>query len=293
MKSSSREQLRAVARLSAALCFGTTLHAQEAAPAVSTPAVAPQDEIIVHGKALENLRIRIERAEDDVFTRFNEINSDDSYDIHCYDRLQRGSHIKKRVCLSNAARAAEVGIAQATVYALQGPIVAGQGGTTGQGVSAAPGGQTALAQAQYAKQLEMEQRVRSELQRLAQEDPALRADVERLGEAYRALDVVAGSRPGETLYAELGAGKKMPFDAQHLFEVRVGNVAWSHALTSHTFTLANVHGRIRELNVNCGNTLKTLGYKADAEWTIPDSWGACTVQVNAKRGTTFVFYEFQ
>ena len=281
----SPAQLRAVALLGA-LCFCTALHAQETAPAASPPAAAPEDEIIVHGKALENLRVRVERAEDDVYTRFNEINSDDSYDIHCYDRMQRGSHIKKRVCLSNGARTADVAIAQATVFALQ-------GGTTGEGVSLAPGGQTGLAQAQYAKQLEIEQRVRNELARLAQEDPALRADVERLGEAYRALDVVAGSRPGETLYAELGGDKKLPFDAQHLFEVRVGNVAWSHALTSHTFTLANVQGRIRELHVDCGNTVKTLDYKADAEWTIPDSWGTCTLQVDAKRGTTFAFYEFE
>lgn len=281
----SRAQLQAVALLGA-LCFRTALHAQEAAPAVSPPAVTPEDEIIVHGKALENLRVRVERAEDDVFTRFNEINSDGSYDIHCYDRMQLGSHIKKRVCLSNAARTADADIAQATVFALQ-------GGTTGEGVGLAPGGQTGLAQAQHAKQLEMEQRVRSELARLAQEDPTLRADVERLGEAYRALDVVAGSRPGETLYAELGADKELPFDAQHLFEVRVGNVAWSHALTSHTFTLANVQGRIRELHVDCGKTTKTLDYKADAEWTIPDSWGTCTLQVDAKRGTTFAFYEFE
>jgi hypothetical protein len=277
-------QVQAVALLGA-LCFCTALHAQEAAPAVSPPAVTPEDEIVVHGKALENLRVRIERAEDDVYTRFNEINSDDSYDIHCYDRMQKGSHIKKRVCLSNAARAADVGIAQATVFALQ-------GGTTGDGVALAPGGQTGVAQAQYAKQLEVEQRVRTELARLAQEDPALRADVERLGDAYRALDVVAGSRPGETLYAELGADKKLP-DAQHLFEVRVGNVAWRHALTSHTFTLANVQGRIRELHVDCGNTVKTLDYKTDAEWTIPESWGTCTLQVDAKRGTTFAFYEFE
>jgi len=279
----SRTQRLAVT-LVGALCLGTALHAQEAATAVPEP-VTPEDEIIVQGKALENLRVRVERAEDDVFTRFNEINSDDSHDIHCYDRVQRGSHIKKRVCLSNAARAADTSIAQATVFALQ-------GGTTGDGVSLAPGGQTGLAQAQYAKQLEMEQRVRSELARLAQEDPALRADVERLGEAYRALDAVAGSRPGETLYAEIGADEKLPFEAQRLFEVRVGNVAWSHVLMSHTFTLANVQGRIRELHVDCAKTAKTLDYKADAEWSIPASWGSCTLQVSARRGTTFAFYEF-
>jgi len=54
-----------------------------------------------------------------------------------------------------------------------------------------------------------------------------------------------------------------------------------------------VQGRVRELHVDCGKTTKTLDYKADAEWTIPESWGACTLQVDAKRGTTFAFYEFE
>jgi len=171
---SRRAQVLAVALLGA-LYFRTALHAQETAPAVSAPAVAPEDEIIVRGKALEDLRFRIERAEDDVYTRFNEINSDDSYDIHCYDWVQNGSHIKKRVCLSNGARAADVAAAQATVFSLQ-------GATTGDGVGLAPGGQAGVAQAAREKQIEVEQRVRKELLRLAQEDPALRADVERLGE---------------------------------------------------------------------------------------------------------------
>jgi hypothetical protein len=104
---------------------------------------------------------------------------------------------------------------------------------------------------------------------------------------------VAGARPGETRSAELDSSKELPFDAQHLFEVRVGEVAWSHALTSRTFTLANVQGRIRELHVECEKTTKTLDYEADAEWTIPESWGACTLQVSAKQGTTFAFYEFE
>src|SRR5262245_24627128 len=138
---SGRAQVRAVALLGAALSFGTALHAQEAAPAVSEPAAPPEDVIIVREKELEELRLRIERAEDDVYTRFNEINSDDSYDIHCYERTPRNTHISKRVCISNAARAADVAIANATVRAMQGSAV---------------GGSTATAQAQHANQLDTE-----------------------------------------------------------------------------------------------------------------------------------------
>jgi hypothetical protein len=287
----SRASVQAVVLLGGALCLRTTLHAQEAAPPASNPDAPPEDEIIVQGKPLEEIRLRIERAENDVYTRFNEINSDDSYDIHCYERPPTNSHILKRVCMSNAARAADVAIAQATVFALQGPTVAGAGGTSA-GVSAAPGGATAIAQIQHAKQLDTERRVQEELRRLAQEDPVLKAEVAQLGEAYRARDTVAGAPPGETLYAELEAGGAASYDAQHVFEVRVGDVAWKHALTSRTFTVAKVQGRIRELHIDCDKTTKALDYKADAEWTVPESWGECTLEVSARRGTTFALYEF-
>jgi len=56
---------------------------------------------------------------------------------------------------------------------------------------------------------------------------------------------------------------------------------------------AVLNGRIRDLRVACDKAKRTLDYKADAEWTIPDSWGACTLQVDAKRGTTFSLYEFE
>jgi hypothetical protein len=274
----SPAQLQAVALLGAALCVRTALHAQGAA-AASESTASPEDVIIVREQELEALRLRIERAEDEVFARFNEINSDDSYDIQCYERVPRNSRIARRVCLSNAARAADTAIANATVRAMQGSAV---------------GGNTALAQSQHAEQLDTERRVQDELRRLAQDDPILRADVERLGDAYRALNVAVGARPGETLYAELDSGTaQLPFAAQHLFEVRVGDVPWSHALTSRTFALANVQGQIRDLHVDCDKTAKTLDYKADAEWTIPDSWGSCTLQVSADRGTTFALYEFE
>jgi hypothetical protein len=275
----SRALLQAVALVGAALCFRPALYAQAAAPAVSEPTAPPDDVVIVREKEVEELRLRVERAEDDVFARFNEINSDDAYDIHCYEREPINSRISRRVCLSNAARAAEVAIANATVRGMQGSAV---------------GANTGVAQAQRATQRDTERRVQDELRRLAQGDPILRADVERLGDAYRALNVMVGSPTGETLSAELDPGAaESPFAAQHLFEVRVGDVAWNHSLAGRTFTLANVQGQIRGLRVECDKTERSLDYKADAEWTIPDSWGSCTLQVSAEPGTTFALYEFE
>ena len=70
-----------------ALCAGLSAQA----------AFAAADEIVVTARALEGLRIRIELAENEVYARFNDINSNDLYDIHCYERFRPLSHIKARV----------------------------------------------------------------------------------------------------------------------------------------------------------------------------------------------------
>lgn len=63
------------------------------------------DEIIVYGsKSLNQLRLEMNRAEEIVFDRFNSLNSDDEYDIHCYKEAKIGSRIKRRICRANYVR---------------------------------------------------------------------------------------------------------------------------------------------------------------------------------------------
>lgn len=85
----------------------------------------------------------------------------------------------------------------------------------------------------------------------------------------------------------------LPFGAQRVVEVRIGEVAWSHTLTSHTFTIAGVHGRVRDLRLTCDNHDSKLAFKENVDWTVPVEWGACTLRVGAKRDTTFQLYEFE
>jgi hypothetical protein len=73
--------------------------AEQAAPAADEP-----DEVIVIGRRLGELRRQIETAELAVYARFNEINSDDRFDIHCRERVRYHSHIRERVCESNSWR---------------------------------------------------------------------------------------------------------------------------------------------------------------------------------------------
>jgi hypothetical protein len=156
------------------------------------------------------------------------------------------------------------------------------------------GGSTALSQQHHAKQLDTERRVLDELRQLAHDDPVLRAAVANLGQAYQVLEAVTGSRPDGTLYWEVPAGENgLSFDAQHAFEVRIGNAPWSRVLTARTFTIAGVQGSIRRMRLDCDKTQKKLEYRENVDWTIPDGWGECTLYVNAKRDTTFALYEFE
>ena len=70
------------------------------------------DEITVRGeRTFFSIRSQIERAEDNMYSLFNELNSDDDFDIICRER-KRNSHIARRECepvfLTRARRANSV-----------------------------------------------------------------------------------------------------------------------------------------------------------------------------------------
>jgi hypothetical protein len=280
--------------LGATLLATTALAAQEGAPSTRTEPPSVEDQVVVLGEALEELRIRIELAENDVYARFNEINSDDLFDVHCYERAQTGSRIQQRKCLSNAWREADIAIADATVRDMQSAAAGVEGADPA--VLAAPtlaAGYSHVPQQYRAKQLRTEGIVVDEMQRLAREDPVLRAAMIRLGQAYQALEAVSGTRPEWTLYRDVPAGNEgLPFAARRVVEVRIGDAPWRHSLTARTFTIAAVDGRIRGMHVECETQDTRLEYEEALDWTLPPSWGACTLRVSARRGTTFALYEF-
>jgi hypothetical protein len=252
-------------------------------PPVKSGEHVPPDEIIVRAKALEKLRFEIKRSEEAVYARFNDINSNDLYDIHCYERRRFLSHINETVCLSNAWRKFDRAIAESTVQGMQGQSLGSVAGTS-----------TGFVQASRANQISTEQTIKKEMGELAHSDPALRAAVMHLGEVYQAEEAMTGLQSFRTLEWDVPAGDKgLPFQAQHLFQVRIGLVDWVHPLTSRSFTLGSVTGRIRDLRVNCGKTQHKLKYEADVDWTVPEAWGQCTLNVRATRETMFALYEFE
>jgi hypothetical protein len=281
-----------IAALGAVFVFEAATEAQGNA---SVDSARPEalEEVIVRGEALAELRLRIERAEDDAYALFNERNSDDRFDIHCYERAPMSSRIERRTCLSNAWREADAATADAIVRDLQSATtVIGGTGNTSAGFGAA--GYSHIPQQHRAKQLREQNVVVDEMLRLAEQDPAFREAIIRLGQEYQALEALSGLRPEWTLSREVALGEQvLPPEVRRRFDVRMGSATWSHPLGARAFTIAGVNGRIRDLLVACDAAEARLEYQAEVDWTIPEAWGACTLRVSAKRGTTFAVLELE
>src|SRR5262249_42739774 len=141
------------------------------------------DEIIVLGH-IDELRRELVRAEETVYQRFNEINSDDRFDIHCGMETKIHSHIPRRVCASNSLREQDANYGQAAMRYWRGT----------------PGNDWA----QYrAEQLRMQDLLKQEMLRLAAEDEQLHQAVVRLGDAQRAFADATGGGPSRTLSREV------------------------------------------------------------------------------------------
>jgi hypothetical protein len=64
--------------------------------------VEEPEEIIVRAKPLNQFRLEIERARDEMIRLFNEANEDDDNDVRCRYEAPTGSRIPQRVCFSAA-----------------------------------------------------------------------------------------------------------------------------------------------------------------------------------------------
>ena len=152
------------------LCFvvlfglGAPALAQEAQPP-SQPA-ANADEVVVEGRKPENVYAEIERLEISVYDRFNALNSNDEFDIHCFKQAPTGSNIPLRRCAPNFVVEAEAQAAQNTMVGARGRADARNHGDT-----------TVLEQKSKA--------LTEEIQRLAREDAQLMRDLVRLDELKR------------------------------------------------------------------------------------------------------------
>jgi len=127
------------------------------------------------------------------------------------------------------------------------------------------------------------------MQRLTAEDEQLGDANADLADAQYALMLSQGI---QTLARQAPPNVELPYGAKLMFEVIMGNDPWKHPLTEHTFTIANVFGEIRKIEIECADGKQRLDYEIGVEWTVPNSWSSCVLQVRAKSETTFRLFEF-
>ncbi len=207
-----------------------------------------------------------------MFARFNEINSDDKFDIHCYSEAPTGSRMKRERCVSNSWREQDTNIAQAWLAQIRGETGPPPGGFIGE-------------------QMITEGKLREEWIRLANEDSEFAETMKRFGRARAALDRLTPVAASVTRDVGPQSGA-MPSGARRVLDVSVGRKPWTHALDTRSFTIAAAGGGIQGLTVNCDNANEHLEYAPNSEWTVPSDYGRCRLEVDATRGTSFTVYEF-
>jgi hypothetical protein len=73
------------------------------------------DEVVVKGTRRWELRAAVIEAEDRLIARYNELNRDDDFDIHCFVHTPTGTHLSRRYCLSRLQDRAQQEDARALV----------------------------------------------------------------------------------------------------------------------------------------------------------------------------------
>jgi hypothetical protein len=109
---------RALLLLAAALCAPASLAMD--APAVGADGQSIEEITVTGQRSMFDLRMQVEDAEDAMFALFNEVNTDDQYDVICTVETRVFSHMKQRVCLPVYARDAEMDEAQNMLRGTQG-----------------------------------------------------------------------------------------------------------------------------------------------------------------------------
>jgi len=142
------------------------------------------EEITVQGeRTFYALRLAIDSAETEVYNLFNELNSNDEFDVTCKEVRYTSSHISRRTCMAAYLRKEEAYHVQDYVQSIQlgGGLVSGGLGTPGSGML------LTLEDAKgevFQKTSAMEQ----EMLRLAMEVPEFSAALQKLAGLVGALE---------------------------------------------------------------------------------------------------------
>ena len=146
----------------------------------SQPDGSAIEEIIVQGeRTIYALRLAIESAETEVYNLFNELNTNDGFDVTCKEVRYTSSHISRRTCMAAYLRKEEAYHLQDYVQSIQ---LGGGLGTPGSGMLLTL---DAVKGEVHQKTVAMEQ----EMLRLATEVPEFAAALQKLSGFVGALEI--------------------------------------------------------------------------------------------------------
>ncbi|MFT7528114.1 MAG: hypothetical protein ACI9LY_003274 [Arenicella sp.] len=68
--------------------------------------------------------------------------------------------------------------------------------------------------------------------------------------------------------------------------ITIGDNGYSHLpLLKRSFVVETDKGKINTLKLRCDTTFKELAFKVNAQYTLPDSWGECDLQIIGEQGS--------
>lgn len=73
---------------------------------------------------------------------------------------------------------------------------------------------------------------------------------------------------------------------------RITEDSWTYEPERRIFTIADVDGRLRHIDVRCDRNNLQLDYQENVEWTLPEALGHCELDFVGRDGTQFTLYEF-
>src|SRR5690554_390110 len=172
---------------------------------------AIDEEVVVRGRQRSVLRAELRLAEEALYSRFNEINSRDEFDVHCRNEKPMNSQIPRRVCVPRFWTETHASIGRDAFLWI----------TEGYSGSADP----YLVHAQTKQALFDE-----ELRRLAAEDEELQRALARYASLKRTLDgqdpIDAAAIP--TVWSERTSDDgSLPYDAARIVSIEIGDAPWS------------------------------------------------------------------
>jgi hypothetical protein len=128
------------------------------------------DEVIVRGRRLTDLRFEVRRARERAYVIFNEINSNDEFDVYCREEGRTGTRATQRICRAQFENRISADAAKEYMATLSWACDRGAESTQGCMFSGQASGAISAAQGVEGQALSKRQQMEDEILRLANQD---------------------------------------------------------------------------------------------------------------------------